>query len=156
MTRCSSRGQPFSIVRHSSRAQTVGDVLVAIETSASKARRWCTGRRHPGEWLAIMVASAGEEDRPQFDELTREIQAATGHLIEVGFVDQGYTGNRPSAATEARVLLLEDVRLLTTKHGSVLLPHCSVVGCSFAWMMALRRLRCCYEAWRRRWSACIS
>src|SRR3954466_15848155 len=51
-----------------------------------------------GHMLALHVTSASEEDRAQVGRLARDVQAATGDSVEVAFVDQGYTGERPADA----------------------------------------------------------
>lgn len=98
-----------------------------------------------GQLLAIMVTPANEQDRAQVDELARQIQEATGNTVEVAFVDQGYTGDKPAAAAEVRGIRLEVVKLPTAKHGFVLLPRRWVVERSFAWMARFRRLVRDYE-----------
>ena len=49
-----------------------------------------------GQLLAIMVTPANEQDRDQVGELARQIQEATANSVEAAFVDQGYTGDKPS------------------------------------------------------------
>jgi transposase len=85
-----------------------------------------------GQLLAIMVTPVNEQDRAQVDELTRQIQEATGNTVEVAFVDQGYTGDKPAADAEAHGIRLEVVKLPTAKRDSVLLPRRWVVERSFA------------------------
>jgi transposase len=98
-----------------------------------------------GQLLAIMVTPANEQDRAQVDELARQIQEVTGNTVEVAFVDQGYTGDKPAAAAKAHDIRLEVVKLPTAKHGFVLLPRRWVVERSFAWMARFRRLVRDYE-----------
>lgn len=98
-----------------------------------------------GQLLAIMVTPANEQDRAQVDELARQIQEVTGNTVEVAFVDQGYTGDKPAAAAEAHDIRLEVVKLSTAKRGFVLLPRRWVVERSFAWMARFRRLVRDYE-----------
>jgi transposase len=92
-----------------------------------------------------MVTPADEQDRAQVDELARKIQEATGNTVEIAFVDQGYTGDKPAADAEAHGIRLEVVKLPTAKHGFVLLPRRWVVERSFAWMARFRRLVRDYE-----------
>jgi transposase len=82
--------------------------------------------------LAILVTPANEQDRAQVGELARQIQEVTGDSVEIAFVDQGYTGDKPAAAAEAHGIRLKVVKLPTAKRGSVLLPRRSVVERSFA------------------------
>jgi transposase len=47
------------------------------------------------ELLALQVTPANANDREQVAALTEDVQAITGQTVEVGFVDQGYTGGQP-------------------------------------------------------------
>jgi transposase len=98
-----------------------------------------------GQLLAILVTPANEQDRAQVGELTEQVQEATGDSVEVAFVDQGYTGDKPAADAQAYGIRLEVVKLPTAKHGFVLLPRRWVVERSFAWMARFRRLVRDYE-----------
>jgi transposase len=98
-----------------------------------------------GQLLAILVTPANEQDRAQVSELAKRIQEVTGDCVEVAFVDQGYTGDKPTAAAEAHGIRLEVVKLPTVKRGFVLLPRRWVVERSFAWMVRFRRLVRDYE-----------
>src|SRR5215216_2312165 len=57
-----------------------------------------------GYLLALHVTPANEQERDQVDELAGQVQEATGGTVEVGFVDQGYTG--PAAAQDAAATVL--------------------------------------------------
>jgi transposase len=99
----------------------------------------------PGNLLALKVTAASEQDRQQVAELAREVQGVTGGTVEVGFVDQGYTGE-----DAARQAAGEGVRLVVVKHaeakrGFVLLPRRWVVERSFGWLARFRRLARDYE-----------
>jgi transposase len=98
-----------------------------------------------GQLLAVLVTPANEQERAQVAELTAEIQKATGDTVEIAFVDQGYTGDRPAADAAANGIQLEVVKLPTAKRGFVLLPRRWVVERSFAWMARFRRLVRDYE-----------
>jgi transposase len=98
-----------------------------------------------GHLLALFVTPANEQDRAQVAELTEQVQAATGEMVEVAFVDQGYTGEQAAAAAAAQGIRLEVVKLPTTKRGFVLLPRRWVVERSFAWATRFRRLARDYE-----------
>jgi transposase len=54
-----------------------------------------------GQLLATIVTPANEQDRGQVGALAQQIQEVTGDTVEVAFVDQGYTGQKPAAAAEA-------------------------------------------------------
>ncbi len=93
-----------------------------------------------GPLLAVLVTPATEQERAQVAELAEAIQEATGEMVEVAFVDQGYTGEQAADAAEAHGIRLEVVKLPTAKRGVVLLPRRWVVERRFAWMARFRRL----------------
>jgi hypothetical protein len=84
-----------------------------------------------GQLLGLRVTAASEQDRAQVTELATQVQAVTGHTVEVAFVGQGYTGDEPLEAA--------------AKKGLVLLPRRWVVERSFAWTARFRRLARDYE-----------
>jgi transposase len=98
-----------------------------------------------GQLLALHVTPADVQDRAQVADLVDAVQAATGEQVEVAFVDQGYTGAVPAAASAARGVRLEVVKLPAAKRGFVLLPRRWVVARSFAWTGRFRRLARDYE-----------
>ena len=98
-----------------------------------------------GQLLALVVTPANEQDRAQVAKLAEQIQAVTGEAVEVAFVDQGYTGDKPAEAAEAQGIRLEVINLPTAKKGFVLLPRRWVVERSFAWLARFRRLARDYE-----------
>jgi transposase len=98
-----------------------------------------------GDLLALLVTPANEQDRAQVKELAERIQAATGDMVEVGFVDQGYTGEQPAADAAEHGIRLEVVKLPAAKRGFVLLPKRWLVERSNAWMARFRRLARDYE-----------
>jgi len=98
-----------------------------------------------GQLLAVLVTPANEQDRAQVAALAEQIQEVTGESVEVAFVDQGYTGERPAGDAAAQGIRLEVVKLPTVKRGFVLLPRRWVVERSFAWMARFRRLARDYE-----------
>ena len=100
-----------------------------------------------GHLLALVVTPEDEADRAQMAELAEQVQDATGERVELGYVDQGYTGDTPAEAAEEHGMQLEGVRLPSAKNGFVLLPRRWVVERSFAWM---RRV----AAWPRTTNAC--
>ncbi len=95
--------------------------------------------------LALLVTPANEQDRAQVAALAERVQEATGESVEVAFVDQGYTGERPAEDAAARGIRLEVVKLPEAKRGFVLLPRRWVVERSNAWMARFRRLARDYE-----------
>jgi transposase len=98
-----------------------------------------------GEVLAVRVTSANASDRAQVAAVAEEVQDVTGQTVEVGFVDQGYTGERPASDAASHGIRLEVVKLEEAKRGFVLLPRRWVVERSFAWAARFRRLAKDYE-----------
>ena len=75
----------------------------------------------------------------------KDVQQATGDSVELAFVDQGYTGEKPAAAAARKGIELSVVKLPQAKRGFVLLPRRWVVERSFAWTARFRRLARDYE-----------
>src|SRR3954462_532355 len=51
-----------------------------------------------GHLLSLHVTAADEQDRDQVGKLAKDVQKETGKSVEVAYVDQGYTGDRPAEA----------------------------------------------------------
>jgi transposase len=98
-----------------------------------------------GHLLALVVTPASAQDREQVAALAAAVQDVTGETVEVGFVDQGYTGEQAAADAAAHGIRLEVVKLEEAKRGFVLLPRRWVVERSFAWVARFRRLARDYE-----------
>ena len=98
-----------------------------------------------GHLLALHVTPADADDRAQVGRLAEAVQAATGDHVDLAYVDQGYTGEKPAKAARQYGIELEVVRLLEVKRGFVLLPRRWVVERSFAWATRFRRLVKDYE-----------
>ena len=98
-----------------------------------------------GHLLALHVTPANADDRAEVGRMAKAIQVATDDSVEIAFVDQGYTGDRPAAAAKAHGIALEVVKLPKAKRGFVLLPRRWVVERSFAWATRFRRLVKDYE-----------
>jgi transposase len=98
-----------------------------------------------GHLLALHVTPASENDRAAVAALAEAVQDATGESVEIAYVDQGYTGDRPAEAAAAHGITLEVVSLPEAKRGFVLLPRRWVAERSFAWMARCRRLARDYE-----------
>lgn len=79
------------------------------------------------------------------ERLTAAVQEATGASVELAYVDQGYTGDKPAQAAQAHGIALHVVCAPEAKRGFVLLPRRWVVERSFAWAARLRRLARDYE-----------
>jgi transposase len=99
-----------------------------------------------GHLLALLVSPANEQEKRAYvGELADRVQEATGESVEIAFVDQGYTGERPSEEAEAHGITLEVVKHEEAKRGFVLLPRRWVVERDFAWASRFRRLVKDYE-----------
>ena len=98
-----------------------------------------------GHLLTLHVTPANEQDRTQVEELARQVQAVTQQSVEVAFVDQGYTGDKPAQAAQSQGMELQVIKLSEAKKGFVLLPRRWVVERSFGWMARFRRLARDYE-----------
>ena len=98
-----------------------------------------------GHLLALHVTAANEQDRGQVEVLAEAIQEATGENIELAYVDQGYTGERPAEEAAEHGIQLEVVKHQEAKRGFVLLPRRWVVERDFAWASRFRRLVKAYE-----------
>ncbi|UPG73078.1 IS5 family transposase [Roseomonas gilardii subsp. gilardii] len=98
-----------------------------------------------GHLLALHVTPATADDRAEVGRLADAVQNATGESVEIAFVDQGYTGPKPSEAAARHGIQLEVVRHHEAKRGFVLLPRRWVIERSFAWATRFRRLVRDYE-----------
>lgn len=98
-----------------------------------------------GELLVLHGTPADASDRAQVAALAAAVQEVTGQTVELGFVDQGYMGEKPAAAAQQHGIRLEVVKLPEAKRGFVLLPRRWVVERSFAWAARFRRLAKDYE-----------
>ncbi len=98
-----------------------------------------------GEALAVLVTPANASERKQIKALAEAVQEVTGQSVEVGFVDQGSTGDDPAADAAEHGIRLEVVKLPEAKKGFVLLPRRWVVERTFAWAARFRRLAKDYE-----------
>lgn len=98
-----------------------------------------------GHLLAPHVTAADEQDRSRVKQLAKDVQEATGDSVELAFVDQGYTGEKPAADAAKRGIELSVVKLPEAKKGFVLLPRRWVVERSLAWLGRFRRLARDYE-----------
>ena len=98
-----------------------------------------------GHLLSLHVTAANEQDRAQVGTLAKEVQKQTGKSVELAYVDQGYTGDKPAEAAAKQRIELWVVKLPEAKRGFVLLPRRWVVERSLAWMARFRRLAKDYE-----------
>lgn len=93
-----------------------------------------------GLLLAAHVTPANEQERAQVKELAEAVQEATQNSVEIAYVDQGYTGDKPKYDAQQAGIELMVVKLPEAKKGFVLLPRRWVVERSFAWTTRFRRL----------------
>jgi transposase len=66
-------------------------------------------------------------------KLAEAVQEATSESVELAYVDEGYTGERPAEEAEVHSMRLEVVKHEEAKRGFVLLPRRWVVERDFAW-----------------------
>ena len=98
-----------------------------------------------GHLLALRVTAANEQDRARVQALAEQVQVVTGAMVEIAFVDQGYTGEQAVQGAAQPGIKLEVVKLPEAKKGFVLLPRRWVVERSLAWAARFRRLARDYE-----------
>lgn len=98
-----------------------------------------------GNLLALKVTAANEQERAQVGDLVKQVQEVTGGTVEIGYVDQGYTGEDAAFQAEQEGIKLEVVKHTEAKRGFVLLPRRWVVERSFGWLGRFRRLARDYE-----------
>jgi transposase len=98
-----------------------------------------------GHLLALSVSPANEQDRAWVGELAEAVQEATGESVELAYVDEGYSGERPAEEAQAHGISLEVVKYPEAKRGFVLLPRRWIVERDFAWASRFRRLAKDYE-----------
>ncbi len=98
-----------------------------------------------GNLLALKVTAANEQEREQVAELASKVQEVTGGTVEIGFVDQGYTGENAAQQASEHGIKLDVVKHTEAKKGFVLLPRRWVVERTFGWLGRFRRLTRDYE-----------
>lgn len=76
-----------------------------------------------GHLLAAHVTPATEVDRTEVGRVAQAVQGATGESVDLAYVDQGYTGERPAATAREHGIELEVVKLPEAKRGFGLLPR---------------------------------
>jgi len=98
-----------------------------------------------GHLLSVVITPANEQERAQVGELCQRVQEITGQTVEVGFGDQGYTGEETEYQAAVHDIDLQVVTKPEGQTGFVLLPRRWVVERSFAWCSRFRRLARDYE-----------
>jgi len=95
-----------------------------------------------GYLLAAHVTPATADGRAEVVQLAEAVQAVTGESVDLAYVTQGYTGEKPAAATREHGIEPGVVKLSEAKRGFVLLPRRWAVERTFAWAPRfLRRVR---------------
>ena len=95
-------------------------------------------RSTPGQWLGVTTPPATAQERGPEGPLCERVRAVTGQAVQVGFVDQGRTGQEAEYAAVVRGI---DWRVVTGPEGPAglaLLPPRWVVERGFAWLSRLR------------------
>ena len=98
-----------------------------------------------GQLLSVVITPANEQERAQVSELCRQVPEVTGQTVQVGFVDQGYTGEETEYAAAVHDIDLQVIKKPEGQTGFVFLPRRWVVERSFAWLSRFRRLGRDYE-----------
>ena len=98
-----------------------------------------------GQLLSVVITPANEQERAQVGELCRQVQEITGQTVQVGFGDQGYTGEETEYAAAVHDIDLQVIKKPEGQTGFVFLPRRWVVERSFAWLSRFRRLGRDYE-----------
>ncbi|WP_210522264.1 IS5 family transposase [Hymenobacter terricola] len=98
-----------------------------------------------GQLLSVVITPANAQERDQVGQLCERVQAVTGQSVQVGFVDQGYTGEEAEYAAAVHEIDLQVIKKPEGQTGFVLLPRRWVVERSFAWLSRFRRLARDYE-----------
>jgi PP-loop superfamily ATP-utilizing enzyme len=70
-------------------------------------------------------------------KLAETVQEATGESVELAYVDQGYTGERPATQAQTHGMRLEVVKHEEAKRGFVLLPRRLCRGARFRMGIAI-------------------
>lgn len=98
-----------------------------------------------GHLLVLHVTPADVRDREAVARLAADIQHATGDVVDLAYVDQGFTGHAAANAAAVEGIILEVVKLPEARRGFVRLPRHWVVERSFSWATRCRRLVKDYE-----------
>ena len=98
-----------------------------------------------GQLLRVVIPPANALEREQVGELCARVQAFTCPSGQVGFVDQGYTGEEAEYAASIHDIDLQAVKKPEGQIGFLLLLRRWIVECCFAWLSRFRRLTRDYE-----------
>lgn len=142
------RGQPRAVILDSRTLQSTPESGARAGYDGAKRRKGAKVHAAVdtlGHLLALHVTPADEQDRAQVKQLAQAVQELTGQSVQLAYVDQGYTGDKPKQAAKAHGIELEVIKHTEAKRGFVLLPRRWVVERSFAWAARFRRLARDYE-----------
>ena len=98
--------------------------------------------------LALHVRAANEQEREHVGKLAETVQEATDESVELAYVDQGYTGERPATEAETHGMRLEVVKHEEAKRG---------FSCSWraaGWWSAISHGHRDFGGWSRITSGC--
>ena len=70
-----------------------------------------------GHLLALHMRAANEQEREHVGKLAETVQEATEESVELAYVDQGYTGERPATEAKTHGMRLEVVKHEEAKRG---------------------------------------
>src|SRR5918911_1278976 len=70
-----------------------------------------------GHLLALHVTPANEQEREHVGKLAETVQEATGESVELAYVDQGYSGERPATEAQTHDVKLEVVKRPEAERG---------------------------------------
>ena len=98
-----------------------------------------------GQLLRVVITPANAQERAQVGELCERVPAVTGQPVQVGFVDQGCTGEETEYAAVMHRIDLQLVKKPDGQTGFVLRPRRWVVERRFVWLRWFRQLARYYE-----------
>ena len=108
-----------------------------------------------GHLLALHITPANEQERAQVAELASQVQEVTGGMVEVAFVDQGYTGPEP-AKRRHHGIDLSSSSCPKPKRALSFCPDAGWLNAVFGWTARFRRLTRDYERLcPKPWLVCI-
>jgi transposase len=98
----------------------------------------------------LLVQPTDEPRRAEHRNVDREVshcrlQVSSAASVDLAYLAQGYTGERPAEEAQAHAISLEVVKHSESKRGFVLLPRRWVMARTFSWIEQNRRLSKDYE-----------
>ena len=74
-----------------------------------------------GHLLALQVTPRNHRDGPEVGRVAEAIQVVIEQSVEANYIDQGYTGERPTTNAKDHGIALKVIKLPEAKGGLVLL-----------------------------------